>query len=433
NTTYTFNLGESVKDLTEGNIAAGLAYVVSTGDALDSAVVMGAVTNAFTSANEKEMIVGLYAAGDTAAFRTGRPAYMTRTDATGRFTIANLPHGRYSAFALRDKNANYKYDLPNEEIAFLDSMITLASTDTSTTFITMRSFLPASARQQVRSYSVSADGALELVFARAAESVGVRDVARTGGSLTWTPEYAPTRDTVLLWPSDTTLLGQGSYEIRVGQHVLDTLRYRPTRKMPFNTTLTAKLAERSGGASILLRSSRPLTAVDTTRIILRSDSVDVPFRATRSDDRNIALDFTARDGMPLQLLVHPKAVRDSYGGFNDTLRASFGTAAERSTGTLQVSVTGLDLACNYLLQALDGQQRVQMEAPLSADHPVVQWKLLAPGMRMLRLVHDANGNGRWDTGEWATLQQPERTWQHVEPVNVRAAWDVKVDWSIAKP
>lgn len=433
NTTYTFNLGESVKDLTEGNVATGMAYVVSTGEALDSAVVTGTVSNAYTGASEKEMIIGLYAAGDTAAFRNGRPAYMTRTDATGRFMIANLPNGRYSAFALRDKNANYKYDLPNEEIAFLDSSITLTSKDSTAPLITLRSFLPTSARQQVRSYSVNADGALELVFARTADSIGVRDVTRTGGSLTWTPEYNTTRDSVMLWPSDTTLLSQGSYEIRVGAVILDTLRYRPTRKMPFHTALQAGLVERPPGTFIQLRTGKPITSVDSTRIILRSDSIGVPFTVRQTSPRQIQLAFAGRSGMPIQLLVQPKAVRDMHGGYNDTLRASFGTAAERSTGSLHVNLAGLDADGRYLLQLLDGQQRTQLEAIVSATAPNAEWKLLAPGMRTLRLVHDANGNGRWDTGEWATLEQPEHTWYHAEPVNVRAAWDVKVDWSITQP
>lgn len=433
NTTYTFNLGESVKDLTEGNIASGLSYVVSTGGALDSAVVMGSVTNALSGAAEKAMIVALYADGDTGAFRTGRPAYMTRSDASGRFTIANLPHGRFSILALRDMNANYRYDLPNEEIAFLNEAIELDPADSTATALDLRSFLPLSAQQQVRSYTISANGALELVFARSADSVSVRDIGREGGSLRWNPEYAPTKDTVLLWPSDTTLLTSGIYEISVGSHRLDTLRYRPTRGMPFNTALTTKLVQHSNDASILLRSSRPVVALDTTRISLHSDSVDIPFRITRTDDRTFALDFATKDGMSVQLLVKPKAVRDVYGGYNDTLRTLFGTAAARTTGSLQVSVAGLEPARNYLLQVLDGQQRVQLESPLSASRPVAQWNMLVPGMRMLRLVDDANDNGRWDTGEWRVLKQPERTWRHDEPVNVRAAWDVKVDWSITTP
>lgn len=430
NTTYTFNLGESVKDLTEGNIAAGLSYVVSTGHTVDSGMVAGAVTNAFTGSAAKGILVGLYAAGDTSAFRTGRPAYMTRTDAAGRFTIGNLPQGRFSVMALQDKNGNYRYDLPNEEIAFLDGDHVLITSDSSAAPVDLRVFLPVSARQQVRAYTVTADGALEVVFAKGVDSVRVRDVGREGGSLSWTPEYSTTQDTVLLWPSDTTLLASGRYEIQAGSEVVDTLGYRPTRKRPFHTGLAAQLIEGNEGAFIVLRSSRPIAKWDSTRISLRSDSADVPYRIGRKGLRSLALEFEARDGMPLRLLVGPKAVHDIHGGVNDSLRVSLGAAMERSTGTLEVNLSGLDPTRRYILQLLEGQQRVQQEVRVVAADPVVQWKLLSPGMRDLRLIEDMNGNGRWDPGEWATLKQPERTWYHTGSVNIRAAWEVKVDWPI---
>lgn len=430
NTTYTFNLGESVKDLTEGNSAASLTYVVSTGTTLDSASVSGLVVNAFTGAMEKDMIVGLYAPNDTSAFRRGRPAYMTRSDATGSFSIANLPHRTYSVLALRDKNANFKYDLPNEEIAILDSVLTLRPGDTTASAITLHAFLPVSEQQQVRSYSVLADGALELVLARSTDTVAVRDVVREGGSLEWSAEFAPTRDTVLLWPSDTTLLTQGGYEIRLNGTAIDTIRYRPTKRMPFHTGLVAKLIERPSGSSILIRTARPIASLDSARIMLQSDSLNLPFGTEQVDARTIEIPFRATPGAPIQLLVQPKAVRDIYGGTNDTLRTSFGTAAQSSTGALQVNLSGLSKEKRYILHVLDGQQRVQLEGPVDTAHPSVVWKLLPPGVRTLRLVLDTNGNGRWDSGEWSTLKRPERTWYHSGPVNVRAAWDLKVDWEL---
>lgn len=429
-TTYTFNLGDCVKDLTEGNTAPGLSYVVSTGDELDSAWFAGTVSNAFSGQPEKEMMVGLYAPDDTAAFRRDRPAYMTRTDASGRFMISNLPFGRFSVFALRDKNANYRYDLPNEEIAFQDSTISITSEDTVHRSYPLRSFLPASARQLVRSYSVSADGALELVMARSVDSITLRDVARTGGELRWTSEFNATRDSLLMWPSDTTLLGEGMYEVIADQQVLDTLRYRPTRKMAYHTGLSADLVEEDDRISIRLRSSRPVAAVDSARIDLQRDSSAVPFLLEPDGERSLRIRFEANSGSSYRLLVLPKAVRDMIGGTNDTLRAVLGVADEKSFGSLRVKLSGLDTDDRYLLQVLDGQQRIQQEMIVSAASPTATWQRLSPGPRTLRLVHDRNGNGHWDTGEWSTLDQPERTWYHPEQVNIRASWDVKVDWSL---
>ncbi len=432
NTTYSFNLGESIKDLSEGNLAAGLNYVVSTGDILDSLRISGMVMNAFTGTPEKNMLLILQHEGDTAAFRTGSPLFMARSSATGSFELGHLPAGRYALFAIGDKNGNFRYDLPNEEIGFLDSAVILPRSDTVPPSYLLRSFLPASPFQQVRTYSVLPDGALQVVLTLPGDTFLIRDVARTGGSLTWVPEWNQRRDTVLLWPSDTTLVAAGSYELVQDGVVLDTLRYRPTRPMPFNTTVTAMLIEREGEALVRLRASRPISRIDSTRLQLVQDSVQLPLStASRGPDtRTIELRTTLQPGSSAQLRILPKAVRDIYGGSNDTLQIPLGRAAEDATGTLRVNINGVDSNASYLLQLLDGQQRVVREAAFSGNSPHVLWTRLAPGKCTVRLIADTNANGLWDTGEWRSLEQPENTWYHPEPVNVRAAWDVVLDWAL---
>lgn len=432
-TTYTFNLGDCVKDLTEGNTAPGLSYVVSTGPHLDSARFSGTVTNAFSAAPEKEIMVGLYAPNDSAAFRKGRPLYMTRTDADGHFTMSNLAPGRFSVFVLRDKNTNHRYDLPNEEIAFLDSAIGISAEDTVEQAHLLRAFLPTSARQQVRSYSVTVDGALELVLARPVVELSVRDVARSGGGPQWGVEYNATRDSILLWPSDTTLIGQGAYEVSGPDGILDTLRYRPTRKVPYHSSLVATMVEDGGRSFIRVKSSRPITTIDSTWISLERDSTTIPFRIEADGTRAFNLAFSATSGATYRLLILPKAVRDVQRATNDTLRAVLGTGDERSFGSLRVNVMGLEGSDRYLLQVLDGQQRTQHETMVTAADPEAVWSRLTPGLRTLRLIHDRNGNGHWDTGEWASMAQPERTWYHPEQVNIRAAWDVELDWTVDGP
>jgi len=432
NTTYTFNLGECVKDLSEGNAAPGLTYVLSTGETVDSLHIKGSVVNAFHGGPEKDMLVMLQMEGDTAAFRSGRPAYMTRCDGMGRFAIPNLPEGRFDVYALRDMNANYRYDLPNEEIAFLDSTCVLSAADTLAPVLLLRSFLPANTAQKVRASTVIPDGALQLVLSRSAETLMLRDVARTGGSLVWHPEWNKTRDTVMMWPSDTTLLAEGSYVITDGAVTLDTLRYRPRQRMPFHTGVSAVLKEGPSGAVIRVRAARPISDFDTSRFELIKDTLPLAFRIQRGaeDSRTLLLTTDLPPGTSAWLTVLPKAIRDIYGGSNDTLKVAFGRAAEQATGTLRVNLNGLDSNEHYLLQLLDGQQRATQSALIDKATTSVHWQRLLPGRSTLRLIADTNGNGHWDTGEWVIHRQPEQTWYHAEPVNVRAAWDVVVDWKL---
>jgi len=432
NTTYSFNLGECVKDLTEGNLAIGVNYVFSTGAVLDSIRVEGMVRNSLTDAPEKDMLVMLHAVGDTGSFRTGRPLYLARTREDGTFVLDHLPAGEFLLFALRDKNSNFKYDLPNEEIAFMDSVLVLPTTDSTVNRLHLRAFLPRSSKQQIRAYTVLPDGAFQLVFAKAADSVVVRDVERTGGTLFWKPEWNTTRDTVLLWPNDTTLLTKGSFAISDGSMVLDTLNYRRAKPMPFNTGITATSSDEKDNVLIRIRAARPIRDVDSTRFVLERDSIAIPFELERSpdDDRTLIVNAALDPGETARLTLYPKAVRDIYGGVNDTLRTNLGRAAEAATGSLQVNLNGLDSAGQYVLQMLTGQDKIVLEASVSGGSPHMKWERLAPGMVTLRLFLDSNDNGHWDTGEWAVQQQPEPVWNHKEPVNVRAAWDVVVDWEV---
>ena len=123
NTTYTFNIGDAVQDLTESNGAAGITYVVSTGEWLDSLSVIGSVVNAATDLPEEGALVMLHDELDTAGLVRGSPAYFTRTDKQGGFHLDHLRSGRFKLSALRDQNADRRFDLPNEDVAFADSLV----------------------------------------------------------------------------------------------------------------------------------------------------------------------------------------------------------------------------------------------------------------------------------------------------------------------
>lgn len=435
NTTYTFSMGEVVKDLTEGNFAAGMDYVAGTGDALDSLLVRGTVLSAFKGEPEKDVLVMLYPANDTSDFVHGRPAYATRTDAQGRFALQHLREGSYRVRALRDQNANYRYDLPNEWIAFAPEPVQASVMDSVLPSVPLRLFQEASPVQSVREAVVLADGAWRIVFARPAERAVLKDVARSGGSLAWEPEWSTTRDTVLLWPSDTTALGDGRYEVSTEAGVLDTLRYRAARKMPYYTGLTVSMREGTTGPVARIKAARPIASFDRDRFVLEQDSAAVPFVLERDsmDRRLLVLRPELASGASATLTLLPKAVRDSYAGHNDTLRTTIGRATEQRTGTLRVTfeMTGT-VHGTLLLQLLDAQGLAVRETP-AAIGDAVTWERITPGNHTLRMIEDANGNGRWDTGQWSTGLQPERVWHHREVLNVRAAWDLGILWKVEAP
>lgn len=433
NTTYSFAIGEAVQDLAEGNPAAGLTYVVSTGDVVDSLMVMGAVTDAFKGTGEKDVLVLLYPANDTVAFSTGRPDYATRTDSAGTFVLGHLRPGKYSVRALRDQNANYRYDLPNEEIAFVQDPAEANSVDTLTRPVELRLFREASPVQQLREARVTVDGALRVVLARPAQELSLRDISRTGGTLSWSIDWNATRDSLLIWPSDTTALKDGNYEVRTETGVVDTVRYRPAQRMPFFVSLRSGTQEVGGTTTTTLIASRPLASIEPGLFSILRDSTraTVSVLQDSTDKRLLRLNTDLAPGSSAVLTALPKAVRDIYGGHNDTLRVGIGRAAEKSTGTLRVQLA-MDGGSTeaFILQLLDQQGRVVQERTLNGSGPALVWERLVPGNHTLRLIKDLNANGRWDPGSLRAGLQPESVWRYPETVNVRAAWDLGVVWKL---
>lgn len=430
NATYTFNLGEAVVDLTENNPAAGLTYVVSTGPVLDSLFIQGTVSDAFTDKSEENILVVLHADTDSTGFFSGRPAYFTRTKKDGSYLLQNLRSGRYRSHALRDQNANYRYDLPNEAIAFMDSMI---STDHTGPY-PLRVFVGAAPVQQVREAVVLPDRCWRVTLARPTDTLRLAVTTRIGGKLDWSQEWNTQRDTVLLWPSDTTLLAGESFAVSDSSGVIDTLTYRPQRKMPFNTGVVVQGQQPDG--AWWLQATRPLKEIQADRILLTMDSAVVPVGVTidHRAPRRLVLATSAPAVGSAILTLLPGAVRDIYGARNDTTRLVLSAQTERSTGELIVRLandTAHPIQGPFVLQVLSAQGAVVRSFELDSLNAALPAMRLMPGVYSLKLIEDRVPDGRWTTGDLRRKRQPERVFRMAGEVTVRAGWEVVADWPVA--
>lgn len=45
---------------------------------------------------------------------------------------------------------------------------------------------------------------------------------------------------------------------------------------------------------------------------------------------------------------------------------------------------------------------------------------------------DRNGNGRWDSGEYTTDQQPEEIYYYPKEVELKEKWDINKTWNISE-
>lgn len=122
NTTYTLDFGNSLVDYHAGNEIKNYQYVFSTGDYIDSLYISGKVFLAKDLIEQEQIWVLLYKNINDSILKNTKPDFIAKTDKEGNYSINNIGGGSYGIFALKDINNNYIFDLPNEQIAFLDSL-----------------------------------------------------------------------------------------------------------------------------------------------------------------------------------------------------------------------------------------------------------------------------------------------------------------------
>lgn len=133
NTTYTIDFGNSIEDNNEGNPLQGFSYSFSTGEEIDTLRIAGRVLSARNLEPQQKMLVGVHVNLNDTAFTGDRLLRVAKTDDRGRFTIRGLAPGSYRVFALDDKDNDYRYSTPEEDVAFYDVTVEPSSRTTTAT------------------------------------------------------------------------------------------------------------------------------------------------------------------------------------------------------------------------------------------------------------------------------------------------------------
>ena len=124
NTTYALNFGSALADNNEGNPIQNYMFSFSTGNTIDSMLISGTVVDYETLLPLKRVSIALYENPTDSCMMNTLPSAITRSDDWGYFCVRNLKPVPYAIYAFADDIANHKYDIGNETVGFLDSMIT---------------------------------------------------------------------------------------------------------------------------------------------------------------------------------------------------------------------------------------------------------------------------------------------------------------------
>lgn len=246
NTTYSIDFADGIVDNNEGNPLGDYCFRFSTGDAIDTLEVSGYVLNAYDLEPVKGMTVGLHSDLSDSAFMTKPFERVSRTDASGHFTIRGIAPGSYRIYAVNDMDQTFSYSQRSEKIAWLDSIIVPTSeiryrvdtiftdegkVDTTITVpfvqylpnnITMLAFTPTPVQQYMTGAERKKHEKFTLRFALPLDSMPQIKGLNFDESDSYILEHTERYDTLTFWMKDTAVYYQDTLSFSITYLATDT-------------------------------------------------------------------------------------------------------------------------------------------------------------------------------------------------------------------
>ncbi|WP_421794550.1 Ig-like domain-containing protein [Haliscomenobacter sp.] len=440
NVTYTINLGEAIKDLSEGNAAKDLRFVFSTGPILDSLGMQGEVRDFITQKPLENILVMVYSKLNDSIVKKERPLYFGKTNKEGRFSIKNMREGEFKVFALEDANQPYLYDAATEKIAFADSLVRTGIDTNAQVSLRIFSEIPT---LRLLNTDAKRYGLVNLQFNQPPKDVQI--AAATPGFQLRTEII---RDTLKVWYAGTSTAANWSLDVRKDSTFKDTLRiktfapetYLRTAKLTLQNADLKEFQKLNPEKPLILTFNHPLISFDINKLTVVEDSVrkisPSMIEIDSLNSRRLILQYRWVESSKYQLRFAPGAVRDIYAlGFRDTVRYNFQAMPRKNYGNIDLKVENLDSTRHYVMELMLGEntEPVQRERIDLKTNARFIYKVMEPSTYKIRLFEDLNRNGEWDTGNYFKHQQPEPIYiRDLEAL--RPNWDLEVtaDWEERK-
>ncbi|MBC6991766.1 Ig-like domain-containing domain [Hymenobacter sp. BT491] len=429
NTTYSFNFGDAVSDITESTPAKDVLFSFSTGPQLDSGSVRGVVHDLLTGQPANEASVILYPEADTLGVRRGKPYYLARTDKTGNFALRNLKEGKYRMYALADKNQSGRYE-EGEKIAYLPDLLTVRPGVDSLRFELVRpdarKALITSQQPGFNNYKIGLNEGIQQA------SLTPLNASATTPELTEAVQMAEKGRSVILYK--TPALPEGRYILAttdsVGNTGRDTLNVRfqgtaPARRGPaYSLEGGGREVYRQGQLRIQFNEPVRLAANKPFGTLVEDSTSRRPLRAPQdgslnSERNQLIINLNTKAKNKISLVLDSTAITSVTGsrlGFRPiplrlTEQSPFGTLS----GTIQTKYK------RYTLQLLDNTY--QLVQSLDSPRNTFRFDFLTPGTYRIRVLIDADANGSWRGGDPKLLLPAEPVYIYPQTKQVRAGWE----------
>lgn len=453
NTTYNLVFSNCIQDFTENNKLNLYHYSFSTGKVIDSCMLRGSLSNAKSMEKSEDFLVMLYRQDIDSLPMTTMPDYVTKSAKDGSFTFQNIAPGSYKIFALKDINSNYLYDLPNESVAYAGQLFDAypAPRKDSTGRIIDTAFVPqdivlytfeaADSCPKLMRYENPEAGVYKFPYTKAVTAFEAQTFT---GSNEYFQSWNTTHDTVT-WFFKSLNFDSLSYLLTADGHT-DTVFLKPYKAKSSSGGRGGSSAQQTAKKlrvtfqnegdyykPLKLKFSYPILPTDTFDALLTSKTdtsvVRIAVPDTFLTELTVPLKMEAKKSY--QLII-PDSVFFGHNGLtNDTLKSSFTCKSEKDYGNIIMAYSLSDEIDYPVIAQLWSDKAMVAESAFRADTTII-YEHLDPGAYQVKIIHDLNGNGHWDTGDYRRKMQPEAITTYPSAINVRAYWDVEEEFKIDK-
>lgn len=483
NTTYTIDFTNSIADNNEKNVLQNFSFAFSTGPTIDTLQISGILLDAATLEPMSGITVGVHTNLADSAFTTTPFVRTSRTNDRGQFTIRNMAPGTYRIYALEDVMRSYAYTQPGQQIAYSDSLIVPSfelTTRQDTTWkdsltidtimtvpythffpdnIELRLFKEKVERQYMLRPERNDEKILTLRFNAPVEQYPEPVPVNFEPEGDWYFVQAEEEGrTIKYWLTDSLVWQQDTLQIAVDYLKSDSLNVlRPQtdtvslsmRRRPQATQKKSKKADGPKPIEFLglsatptgtmemtdtlsLTFAEPIAQLDSSLLRLEQlvDSVWTPvdFRFF-PDSTNALRYFLLRPwnyAEEYQLSIDSATIYSVYGRWNNTLKNAFKVKKEDDYGHLYINVIGVDTTA--FVELLNNSDLPVRKAKVKDGGAL--FMDLKPDKYYARLTIDLNGNGQWDTGNYAEKRQPEQVFYCPKLFQVMQNWQVEETWDV---
>ena len=438
NTTYTINFGSAIKDLHEGNPFKDYVYSFSTGDHIDTLSITGKVVDAETMKPIENVYVGLYAADrdnlDSLPMTTA-PNYISKTDKEGQFSLNGLADKSYRVFALKDANANLYFDLANEASAFHDMLV--SPSDSTLKPITLRMFTEVDSTQVLLEKKLIEEGLLRFVFRHPAKDAVIMTPEMLPDTFNLVTTHSAAYDTVWWYFTPNvkdSLWVQVKYDTVINDSSRYSLKFKD-KKGRNKKTEPLKVKNNLIGRGALVHDDT-LTLTFSEPIVRYAMRDSAVFKCdTLVFYDTLAFEPADEQGMKYRL-VNPVADDVSYhieipdsvffgirNRTNEAIKLDFHVVNDDEYGNIYITVMPPKGMKQVVVQLTNESGKVVKEQVITKNSEVM-FDYLMPAKYKLRAILDADGNGKWSTGNYHRHTLPETIIDYIDVLDLKAGWDI---------